>query len=147
MKAVRYPIHDSIGFLISLTHRKLVPLLDARVSQAGISYGMWYFLRVLWEGDGISQREIADRVGMTTPTALAALRKLERLELVELQQDPDDGRRTRVLLTKKGRDLNRDLVPKVAQINEIALDGLTDAEVEALRRALTKIQANADAHR
>lgn len=145
MKKTDYPLQDSIGFLISSTHRTLRPLLESRVSGAGVSYGMWFFLRVLWDEDGMSQREIADRVGMSKPTTLAALRKLERLKLVELKPDATDGRRVQVFLTKKGRALEGELLPNVEEINTIVLRGLTKADVKELRRMLSTIQANAAA--
>ena len=41
--------------------------------------GQWYFLRVLWITDGLSQRELSARVGMMEPTTVIALRSMRTL--------------------------------------------------------------------
>jgi DNA-binding MarR family transcriptional regulator len=138
-----YPIDESIGHLINLTHRRLQPLLEHRIRSYGLSYGVWFFLRYLWEEDGISQRELADRVGTSEPTALAALRKLQAMGLVSLGDDLRDRRRWSVRLTAKSRALKARLLPSVKEINAVVLKGLTPREVDELRRMLKIIRRNA----
>lgn len=138
-----YPIDESIGHLINLTHRRLQPMLEHRIRAYGLSYGVWFFLRALWEEDGISQRELADRVGTSEPTALAALRKLQAMGLVSLGDDLRDRRRWSVRLTAKSRALKARLLPSVKEINAVVLKGLTPREVDELRRMLRIIRRNA----
>jgi DNA-binding MarR family transcriptional regulator len=138
-----YPIDESIGHLINLTHRRLQPMLERRIRSYGLSYGVWFFLRALWEEDGISQREVADRVGTSEPTALAALRKLQAMGLVSLGDDLRDRRRWSVRLTAKSRALKARLLPSVKEINAVVLKGLTPREVDELRRMLRIIRRNA----
>ncbi len=45
----------------------------------GLKRGQWYFLRVLWTEDGLSQRELSARVGTMEPTTVIALRSMERV--------------------------------------------------------------------
>lgn len=147
MKKHQYQLEESIGFMLSYAHRLLRPLLEARVAGAGVSYGMWFFLRVLWQQDGMSQREIAARIGLSPPTALAALRRLERRRLIETRADPRDRRRIKIYLTDKGRSLEAELLPKVEQINAIALRGVSRSQVKSLYQVLRQIQRNAAEHR
>ena len=56
--------------------------LEKRISPHGVTRGQWYFLRVLWEEDGLSQRELSVRVGMMEPTTVIALRSMEKAGLV-----------------------------------------------------------------
>ena len=140
-----YPVSESIGHLINLTHRQIQPLLEERVREYGVSYGTWFFLRALWEEDGVSQAALAERVGASQPTTLAALRKLAGLGLVALKDDRADRRKFRVMLTAKGRALHEVLIPRVAEINGVVLRGLSPSEVNELRRMLKLIQKNANA--
>lgn len=140
-----YPVNESIGHLINLTHRQVQPLLEERVRGHGVSYGTWFFLRALWEEDDVSQASLADRVGASQPTTLAALRKLADQGLVVLRDDRADKRRLRVMLTPKGRALHAVLIPRVKEINAVVLNGLTAREVNELRRMLKLIQNNAKA--
>ena len=142
MRTQDYPIDRSIGFLLGRTFRRLRPIMEQQINSAGISYGMWFFLRALWEKDGVSQREIAERVGLTQPTAWAALRKLEAQKMVKLQPDSVDKRRVLVFLTDKGRGLEEVLLPRVEHINEIALADITEADLATFRRVLGRIETN-----
>ncbi len=138
-----YPIDNSIGFLMGRTFRRLRPLMEQQINSAGISYGMWFFLRALWDKDGVSQREIAEMVGLTQPTAWTALRKLETQKMVTLEPDSEDKRRVLVFLTEKGRGLEEELLPKVEGINDVVLRGISKADVATFRRVLSTIESNA----
>jgi DNA-binding MarR family transcriptional regulator len=141
---IEYSIEQSIGYLVSLTHRKLQPLLERRVRPYGVSYGTWFFLRALWDKDDISQRELARRTGTSPPTTLAALRTLKQKGFVSVKTDRQDRRRLKIVLTEKGRGLRDKLIPRVAEINTVVLDGLSKRNVEHLQRMLWIVKENAE---
>ena len=67
-----FPPEASIGFLVRDTHRAFSRVLGAAIADAGVTIGMWFFLRALWEEDGLTQRELSRRIGMTEPTTVSA---------------------------------------------------------------------------
>jgi len=123
--------------------RALNPLLENRVQPYGISQGTWFFIRALWDQDGVSQRQLAHTVGASAPTALAALRNLEAGGFVVLKSDTKDRRRTIIYLTPKGRALQYRLIPAVASINPKVLKGLSAPEIQNLLRVLQLLKRNA----
>ena len=46
------PFSDSVGYQLRVTHRALQRYLQAMIQPHGITIGMWYFLRALWDEDG-----------------------------------------------------------------------------------------------
>ena len=54
------PHHESDGYLVRDAHRAFQRLLERRIAPHGVTRGQWYFLRVLWTKDGLSQRELSD---------------------------------------------------------------------------------------
>lgn len=145
-KEIEYKLDESLGFMMTMTERRLKPLLKTCVAYegGGLSYGMWFFLRMLWEEDGLTQKQLAERVGMMQPTAVIALRSMERSGFVAIKPDPDDGRTTRIFLTQEGRQVIKRMLPMLQQVNEFALQGITQAEFNSLRRILRKIRENID---
>jgi len=139
-----FPTHQSIGFLLRRNHLYGSRLLAARIASENITLGMWYFLRALWERDGVTQRELSRHLGAVEPTAVTAVEQMERRGLVRRVRDPEDGRRRIVHLTEKGRDLEGKLLPYAKEVNEIALEGIPKEDIEHLRRSLLKIKANFD---
>ena len=133
---------NSIGYLTRIAFRAFSRALEVRTSPHGVSSGQWRFLRVLWREDGLTQRELSRRVGMREPTTVIALKSLERSGFVTRQKSVDDRRKAYVFLTPEARALEAVLLPAVAEVNAIALAGLTDAEIAVLRKALSQVGRN-----
>src|SRR3546814_9202530 len=68
----------SIGYLARVVFRSFSRLLERRTLAYDVSAGQWRFLRQLWREDGITQRELSERVGMREPTTVVALKGLEK---------------------------------------------------------------------
>ena len=139
-----YPLEESIGFLVSVTNRKLQRLLEAKIAGSGVTSGTWHFMRVLWQADGMSQADLASRANTSAPTVNAALRKLQAAGLVVLTDHPHDGRRWNVHLTRKGRELEEKLLPRMRDLNKRLSSSLTPKDLSELRRMLQVLQDNSD---
>ena len=104
--------------------------------------GQWFFLRELWEEDGLSQRELSSRVGMMEPTTVVAIRGMVQSGLVRRVKDKKDRRKVRIHLTAKGRRLKETLLPYAVEVNAIATQGLTKSEVHTFRRLISRMKQN-----
>src|SRR3989344_416812 len=133
---------NSIGYLTRIAFRAFSRALEVRTAPHGVSSGQWRFLRVLWREDGLTQRELPRRVGMREPTTVIALKSLERSGFVTRQKSLEDRRKVHVFLTPEARALEAVLLPAVAEVNAVALAGLTPDEVAVLRKALTQVGRN-----
>jgi len=60
-------------------------------------------LRILSAKEGLTQRELADRLGMFPSRAVALVDDLEQRGLVQRHEDPEDRRSYALRLTEKGR--------------------------------------------
>jgi DNA-binding MarR family transcriptional regulator len=112
-----------------------------RLTEHSVSFGHWTFLRILWEQDGLTQRELSERAGLMEPTTFSALKAMEQLGYVERRQQPDSRKKVYVFLTPKARDLRDKLVPLAEEVNHIAVRGIDPAMITAARdMLLTMIQ-------
>lgn len=123
-------------------HRQFGRVLQQRIGDLGLTLGTWYFLRALWEEDGLSQRELSQRIGTMEPTTVSALNAMERLDLVRRERDPHDKRRRRVFLTDHGRSLKRDALGLLVELDGQALDGFSEPEVAQLHLLLDGVLEN-----
>ena len=137
-----YRTDESVGYLLRDTHRAFSKVLQARIAPEHVTMGMWYFLRALWEEEGLTQRELSRRIGMMESTAVPALALMERRGLVRRQRDAKDRRRSCVFLTKRGRALKEVLLPHAKEANLVALEGISAADQAALRRVLRQVRTN-----
>lgn len=133
---------NSMGYLTRIAFRAFSRALEVRTSPHGVSSGQWRFLRVLWREDGLTQRELSRRVGMREPTTVIALKSLERSGFVIRTKSVQDRRKAHVFLTPQAKSLQAVLLPAVAEVNAIALAGLTEDEITVLRKALIQVGRN-----
>jgi DNA-binding MarR family transcriptional regulator len=143
LRKIEYEPEESIGYQLRRTSREMAALLKAQIASENITIGMWYFLRALWQRDGVIQRELTDYVGLMQPTTVAALRSMENRGLIRMDPDKTDRRSVRIFLTSEGRRLKSRLMPKVAKINKIAVKDMTAEEVAMFLKTLKKVHDNA----
>jgi DNA-binding MarR family transcriptional regulator len=138
------PPSRSSGYLVRDAHRAFQHLLEQRIAPYGVSRGHWYFLRVLWTEDGLSQRELSARVGMMEPTTVIALRSMEKAGFIKRMRSREDRRITRVRLTAKGKALRERLLPVARRIVEEAEAGIGARDLEVFRRVISSMRENLD---
>jgi len=138
-KNSKFSTEQSIAYLIRDLTRQFSRTLQKDIAPYGILLGQYHFLRVLWEQDGITQRELAMAVGMKESTTFTALAGMESLELVQRQRDVGDRRKMIVTLTPKGKKLESVLIPLAKAVNNKALQNFSDTETEQLRNLLGKL--------
>jgi MarR family transcriptional regulator, organic hydroperoxide resistance regulator len=134
--------NDRLAHLVKDATRALVRALQARLAGYDVSFGHWAFLRILWEHDGLTQRELSDHAGVMEPTTFAALKAMERLGYIMRQRVGGDKKKLYVFLTPKGRRLKEQLVPLAQTVNKIAIRGVKRANVTTTREVLLAIIAN-----
>jgi len=140
---VVHPASESIGLLMRIGLRGLRAAFKATLVRHKIQWSAWYYLRVLWEADGISQRELTQRVGAMQPNTVSTLRSMEKAGLVRIERPESDRRSTKVWLTPKGRRLMQRVLPEIREARQwIAFDGFTDEEEAELKRLLNKLCDN-----
>ncbi|MDE1934645.1 MarR family winged helix-turn-helix transcriptional regulator [Bradyrhizobium sp.] len=139
------PFAESVGYQIRATHRLLQRFLQVKIEPHGITLGMWYFLRALWHEDGLTQRELSNRVGTMEPTTLSAMLIMEKNGLVRRVRNPDDRRKWHIHLTPKGRALKVKLLPLAREVVDTAVQNLSRADVTQLLNGLAEVQKSLSA--
>lgn len=133
---------DRLAHLVKDATRALVRALQIRLAEHKVSFGHWAFLRILWESDGLTQRELSEHAGVMEPTTFSALKAMERLGYVARRRVGSDRKKIFVFLTPKGRLLKNQLVPLAEAVNKIAIRGVKASDVNITRMVLLTIIAN-----
>lgn len=128
--------NDRMAHMVKDAARSFLRSLQARLGAEGVSLGHWTFLRILWEQDGLTQRELSQDAGVMEPTTVVALRAMEELGYITRKRLPDNRKNIYVFLTPEGKALKKRLVPLAEEVNRFAMRGLNQADVETTRRCL-----------
>jgi MarR family transcriptional regulator, organic hydroperoxide resistance regulator len=133
---------DRLAHLVKDATRALVRALQVRLTAHAVPFGHWAFLRILWEKDGLTQRELSEQAGVMEPTTFTALKAMERRGYVVRRQVAGNKKNVYVHLTPKGRLLKGRLVPLAEEVNNVAVRGVRASDIAATRQTLLAIIAN-----
>lgn len=133
---------DRLAHLIKDAMRGVSRALQMRLMEHDVSFGHWTFLRILWESDGLTQRQLSEEAGLMEPTTHSALRAMEELGYIVRKKLPNNRKNMHVYLTPKGHSLKEKLVPVAEEVNRIAVRGVTERDIMAARRTLLAIIEN-----
>jgi DNA-binding MarR family transcriptional regulator len=136
------PFDQSVGFLVRDLNRAIQRHLQSRLQDHEVALGAWYLLRVLWEEDGLTQSDLARRVGMMEPTAVPALRGMEAQGWIRRVRSETDRRKVFLFLTPAGSALRDRVMPEAHAVNAMAVANLSEDEVRMLRALLRRARGN-----
>jgi DNA-binding MarR family transcriptional regulator len=125
--------------------RMIQRAMQIRLAAHSVSIGQWVFLRILWEREGITQRELSELAGVSEPTTYSALLSMEKVGYITRHKVPSNMRNLSVCLTPEGRALKGVLVPLAEEVNAVAMGDLSAQEVAQFRQTLVRMIANLEA--
>lgn len=135
-------LEQYIGVNVQRAALKLNNYYQKVVNPFDITVDQWEILIVLWEKEGITQKELAERLHKDQTNVARMLFKLEKKEFIYRVVHETDRRSLRVYLTPKGREIKEEvLAPSMDAYNK-TIQGLSQEEVDTFRRVLTEIYNN-----
>ena len=134
--------NDRLAHLVKDATRALLRALQMRLAAHSVSLGHWTFLRILWEKDGLTQKELSERAGVMEPTTFSALKAMERFGTITRRRLPGNRKKVFIHLTPKGRLLKSKLVPLAEAVNAVAARNVKAADIATTRQTLLSIIEN-----
>lgn len=131
-------MRGSPGYLTNHLARLFAAGLQRRIKPLGLSTGTFPIMLQLWERDGLTQREIVERLGIEQATVGNTLARMERDGLIDRRSDEEDGRLRRTWLTERGQGLREQAVQAAMDENAAALAALLPEDRAELVRLLSK---------
>ena len=123
------------GYLISRIHQVGNRLFDRLLAEADIDAfngAQGRILYVLWQEDGLSISEIAQRTGLANTTLTSMLDRMAGAELIRRESVAGDRRRQRIVLTERARALQADYDRISQRMNDVYYAGFTEEEYARL---------------
>jgi DNA-binding MarR family transcriptional regulator len=111
---------------------------------ASITSDQWGILKCLWQKEGISQSEIAEKVNKDKASVTRILDIMQKNKLIMRCDDERDRRSYCIYLTETGKSLENKLKPVVQAANQRIYRNLDDYELEVLQNLLLKLLRNDD---
>ena len=133
------------GFYISRIKQINTRLLNKFLAQKNITAfngEQGRILHVLWENDGISNRELSKKSGLAMSSLTTMLERMEEKKLLERRVDENDKRKILIFLTDYAKSLKSEYDEISDKMAKISFEGISDEERLAFEATLEKVLYN-----
>ena len=128
-----------VCYKLSRVMRKVHRYYESSFSQYGITPAQFYVLSAVWENDGVKFKDLAKSLEMDGSTLTSILDRLERQDLLERRDDPEDRRSLMVFLTEKARESIAEITCLAEKLNQEIKERFSDEEYATFERVLEKL--------
>lgn len=132
---------QSAGYLANHMARLFATGLQRRIQPLGLAPAQFMVLLELWARDGLTQRDLVQRVDVEQATMANTLRRMERDGLIERHPCKDDKRARIVCLTQRARGLQGPAILAAQAQNNAALARLNVQEQDQLNDLMARVIA------
>jgi len=135
-------VKSNSGFYISRIKQVNTRLLNKFLAQKNITAfngEQGRILHVLWENDGISNRELSKKSGLAMSSLTTMLERMEEKKLLERRVDENDKRKILIFLTDYAKSLKSEYDEISDKMTEISFEGISDEERLAFEATLEKV--------
>jgi len=131
-----FSVDNCLGFIANRLVKSFLKVLDHKLTDFNLTGAQFCVLTKLFEEEGLTQTQLAQRLYIESPTLVRTLDRLEEANLIERRRVPEDRRAFHIFLTDKGRSLEDLLMEKGREVHEIAVQGMTKDDVQQLKDML-----------
>ena len=133
-------ITDDVGFLLTRASALLVRATNAALATHGLRVRSYSALLLACDsGEGMSQRDLAEALGLDPSQVVLLVDELADAGLVERRPSETDRRAKLVVATRAGRVVRRRAEGAVAAAHATELAGLSTPEQDQLRGLLGRL--------
>lgn len=132
-----------IGPLIKMLNDKLKASADASLKKSGLTFSQTIVMEFVHsQGGQTTQKEIEEHMGVAHPTIVGIVSRLEKNGFLACYVDESNRRNKIVRETDKALKMSKIMQSERAKTERQLIKGLSNEELNELRRMLRKIYEN-----
>ena len=140
---VKYEFENSVGFVVNNTAKSFQRSLDLELRKnVGVTLSQWRVVSALVLQPGLTQKEIADKMGIEGATLVPVIDKMEKEGLLKRKQDSTDRRANKIYLTPKADSLWMSMTDCALKIRKSSTKNISESDIQITLDTLRKISKN-----
>src|ERR687888_2737878 len=138
-----YDFQNSVGFIVNRTAKAFVKAFDSELrDKVGVTFGQWKVIVMLVNQNGLTQKEIAEKLALEGSTLIPIIDKMEKEGLVVRRVDSSDRRNNRIYRTEKADALWDRMVECATKVRQVSVKDISEKDISIMRSVLDKIWQN-----
>lgn len=143
LSMVKYDFENSVGFVVNVTAKSFQRSLEIELRRkVGVTLSQWRVVGSLVLQPGLTQKEIADKLGIESATLVPVIDKMEDEGLLKRKSDSTDRRVNRIFLTSKADSLWESMAECALKIRKLSTKNISESDIQMTLETLRKISQN-----
>ncbi len=139
---LQFDFENSVGYWIFATAHQLACAMNEHLQELGITHRQWEVLSWLSFAGELSQTELAERMGIESPTLVGVLDRMERDDWIKRVPSETDRRKKIIHPTERVEPVWTKMVAAGLNVRAQATAGLSEEQLVLLREMLSTMRDN-----
>ncbi|AKC66106.1 MarR family winged helix-turn-helix transcriptional regulator [Bacillus altitudinis] len=135
-------LSECINFLLSVSQNKVFKYFSKLLEEYDLTPAQYGVLNCLWREGQLSPKQIGELVYLEASTVSGILDKMQKADLIERTIDPKNRRNILVEATQKSLAIREKVEAATIDLNNTALQNLSNDDKVVLKKALYTIINN-----
>ena len=132
-------LEQCVNFTLTRAQNIVHQFFKARLAPFGVTPGQYGVLKCLWDENGLTVKQLAERMYLDSSTITGLLDRMEQKGLIKRLPDASDRRALSVMLTPAGEELKSPVSQAILDANKSVLHNFSEAEAQILRKLLLEL--------
>lgn len=139
--ATDYDVSAQVGHLLRKAYQRHLAIFGQTIGDPKLTSVQFAVLSASLRLGPSSMSDLGKATAIDSATVRGIIERLKARELIELTTNPDDRRKSAVVLTDQGRRLVEDTTPAAQRVSDLTMSDLNDVERVAVLFLLRKLCA------
>ncbi len=135
-------LEQCVNFVLTKAQNSVQQLFKAELLPYGVTPGQYGVLKCLWDQDGLTAKQLAERLCLDSSTITGILDRMENKGLINRYHDARDRRALCVMITNAGRELEKPVIEAIINANKKALQKFNEEQTELLKTMLAELNTS-----
>jgi DNA-binding MarR family transcriptional regulator len=138
-------LQDFLPYLLNRAGLRIGLMFSKDIEPHDVTLPMWRVMIELWHKGDHRLGELSERTSIDISTLSRLLVAMQRKQLIVRRRSGLDGRALSLTLTERGQELTERIVPFARHYEDVAMRGLSPANVRRLKQLLNHVFINLEA--
>ena len=132
-------LKECINFLLTCAQHNVFHFLSLKLQEYDVTPSQYGVLSCLWGKSHATPKQIAEILSLETSTISGVLDRMQKKDLIDRVINKEDRREVQVIITEKGKALEKPITKIIDEVNEVVLKDFSNEDILKLKESLRKI--------
>lgn len=133
---IMFNLEDCLAFIANRSSKIIAEAMENEFRPYHMTRSQWIALHYIFNNDHITQRKLAEKMGIKEPSVVRLLQKLELDGLLYRSVSSEDKRIKQLELSVKGSEVYHELLPIAEKFMNNVIEGISEEDLQTFMKVM-----------